>query len=94
MKFDLHIHDIITRANKILGTIKRNFRYLDKCIFNHLYKSLVRSILEYGQSVWSPHLIRQSQAIERVQRRATKLLPEIAHLEYSERLEYLQLPSF
>ena len=93
MKFDLHIHDIITRANKILGTIKRNFRYLDKCIFNHLYKSLVRSILEYGQSVWSPHLIRQSQAIERVQRRATKLLPEIAHLEYSERLEYLQLPS-
>ena len=58
-----------------------------------LYKSLVRPILEYGPSVWAPFLKRQSSIIEKVQRRATKLIPELAHLDYTERLKYLRLPS-
>ena len=34
---------------------------------------MVRPHLEYANSIWSPKLERQSAAIERVQRRATKL---------------------
>ena len=66
---------------------------MDNKTFILLYKSLVRPILEYGASIWSPHLKRQSRLIEDIQRRATKLLPEMAHLSYEERLQKLQLPS-
>ena len=55
--------------------IKRNFNYIDTNVFTKLYKALVRPHLEYGQSVWSPHLIFLSKEIEKVQRRAKKQIP-------------------
>ena len=77
----------------MLGLIKRNFSFIDKDVFNKLYKALVRPHLEYAQEVWQPYLKRQSILIERVQRRATKLIPEIKNLTYEERLTYLKLPT-
>ena len=58
-----------------------------------LYKSLVRSHLEYGQSVWSPYLLKHIDLIEGVQRRATKLIHNLKNLPYSERLKRLNLPT-
>ena len=46
-----------------------------------------------GILIWHPYLKRQSVAIERVQRRATKILSECKQLPYGERLKYLELPS-
>ena len=62
-------------------------------MFLKLYKALVRPHLEYGQSVWSPHLVRQSVLIENVQRRASKLVKKLSNLSYDERLRSLKLPS-
>ena len=75
------------------GLIKRNFTDLDESSMVLLFKSLIRPLLEYGQPVWSPHLLKQSRLIENVQRRATKLIHKIKDLPYKERLEYLKLPS-
>jgi len=58
-----------------------------------LYKGLVRPILEYGNVIWSPHLKRQSSAIEKVQRRATRLVPGLKEYTYEDRLQILKLPS-
>ena len=93
LKFDKHINSAVNKANQILGIIKRNFTFMDETIFLKLYKALVRPHLEYGQSVWYPHLKRQTQLIENVQRRATKLLKNIKNLSYKERLIHLNLPS-
>ena len=93
LNFDKHINESVKKANMILGLIMRNFSFINKDIFNKLYKSLVRPHLEYGQEIWSPYLIRQSKLIENVQRRATKLIPNIKHLKYEERLSYLNLPT-
>ena len=93
LKFDIHITTSVNKANKILGLIKRNFKYIDKQIFNQLFKSLVRPHLEYGQCIWSPFLIRQSKQIENIQRRATKIVPGLYNLTYAERLKRLDLPS-
>ena len=61
--------------------------------FIQLYKTLVRPSLEYASTVWSPSLIKDKQALENVQRRATKLVKRIQNLSYPERLVQLGLPS-
>ena len=73
-------------ANKI-------FQYRESDIIIKLYKSLVRPILEYGNSVWGPHYITDQKLIEGIQRRATKLIPSISHHSYQERLQTLNLPT-
>ena len=77
----------------MIGLIKRNFSHIDIVIFQHLYNALIRPHLEYGQIIWSPQFIRQSKLIENVQRRATKLVPNLKNLTYSERLKKLNIPT-
>jgi hypothetical protein len=93
LTFDCHINEAIIKASKILGIIRRCFLNLDKASFGQLYKSLVRPHLEYGNIIWYPLLKRQSAAIERVQRRATKMIPGMSDVSYRDRLEALCLPS-
>jgi hypothetical protein len=93
LSFDGHIQSCIKKANRILGIIRRSFSFLDAEVLVRLYKALVRPHLEYANIIWSPHLKRQSAAIERVQRRATKLLPELRERTYEERMRALNLPS-
>ena len=62
-------------------------------MFNMIYKALVRPQVEYATPVWSPTLKMDINAIERVQHRATKLIPGIASLSYEERLQHLKLPT-
>ena len=59
LKFDKHIDSIVSKANNMIGLIKRNFFFINRVVFQHLYKALVRPHLEYGQIVWSPRYIRQ-----------------------------------
>ena len=58
-----------------------------------LYKSLVRPHLEYAVQFWSPHLRRDIDKMERVHRKATKMIPEIPNHSYQQRLKYLELIS-
>ena len=83
----------IKKANRILGLIKKSFVNLDTNSLPLLYKSLVRPHLEYGNIIWGPHYKEDQKAIEKVQKRATKLIPSIQDLPYEERLRQLNLPS-
>jgi len=59
-----------------------------------LYKSFFQPIFEYhGNIVWGPQFILDQQSVEKIQRRATKLVSEIKELQYVDRLKYLNLPS-
>ena len=93
LTFNEHIAEKIKKANCMLGLIKRNFRYLVEYTFILLYKSLVRSQLEYASSVWSPCKKGLIDEIESIQRRATKLIPKLKNLTYIERLKFLKLPT-
>ena len=93
LKFDKHIQEAVKKASRVLGMIKRNFMYIDKENLLLLYKGLVRPILEYGNVIWAPYLKRQSSEIEKIQRRATKLIKEIKDEPYERRLKLLKLPS-
>ena len=74
LSFDAHIQNSINKANSMIGIIRRTFTFIDGEIFTNLYKSLARPHLEYGNIAWFPQLKRQSVAIEKVQRKATKLI--------------------
>ena len=56
-----------------------------------LYKALVRPHVEYANSVWSPYKKGDIEAIEKIQKRATKLVISIRKLPYKERLQHLNL---
>ena len=59
---------------------------MDKSLFLKLYKTLVRPHLDYGNSIWYPISKKNIQSIENVQRRATRIVPELKNLTYEERL--------
>jgi hypothetical protein len=87
-----HVAIVISRANKVLGIIKRTVGPVHKLIFSMLYKSLVRPILEYAIPVWSPHLVKDRQALEKVQRRASgiALSQKRQEMSYEERCKILK----
>ena len=53
----------------------------------------MRPHLEYANAVWGPHYKMDQQKIERVQRRATKLIEDIKDISDEERLCNLNMPS-
>ena len=93
LNFERHMNEKINKANAVLGAIRRTFQYLDKITFKMLYTSMVRPILEYANPVWCPYKLKHVDMLENVQRRATKLIPGMKDMSYSERLEKLNLPS-
>ena len=93
LKFDEHIDNTVNKVNRIIGLIKRKFTYMDKDLFLTLYKSLVRSHLDYGNLVFYPTTKKYKQIVENAQRRATRLVPELCGLIYKERLIELNLPT-
>lgn len=93
LNFSEHIHMVSKKANGIMAVIKRTFTCLDCECFNLLYKSLVRTHLEYGVTTWFPYKMKDIETIEKIQKRATKQVKQIRHLIYSERLKRLNLPT-
>ena len=69
-------------ANKLLGMIKRTFTCKSEEIILQLHKSLVRPRLEYYRQVWCPQLRKDNDLLEKVQRRATRLIYSLHDLPY------------
>ena len=67
MRWTKHIDTITAKANSKLGFIKRNININNRTVKDQAYKSLVRPILEYSQSVWDPYTATDIQQLESVQ---------------------------
>ena len=56
MKWERQCMEVVTKANKMLGLVKRNFQDRSKVTIVPLYKNFVRPHLEYCCQVWCPYL--------------------------------------
>ena len=65
---------VSSKANSTLNLIARNLQDCPRETRALAYTTLVRPKLEYSASVWDPHLKEDVDAIERINRRAARMV--------------------
>ena len=55
-----------SKANQVIGMIRRNITYKDKSLIVPLYKAIVRPHLEYCIQAWSPYLRKDINTLEKI----------------------------
>ena len=93
LKFSEHCKKVALTANRIIGQVRRSFTRKEPNIMMQIYNSYILPHLDYGASVWSPHLQKDINILEAVQRRFTRLIEGMSGLTYEERLTVLGIPT-
>ena len=75
-----------SKGNQTLGLIRRTIMYKEKQSIVPLYKAIVRPHLEYCIQAWRSYGKKDIDKLERIQRRATKIIPELRDNSYESRL--------
>ena len=88
-----HINKKVTSARKVASCVLGVFRDRSKVVMLQLYKSLIRSKLEYCSPLWNPSIVRDIETIEDVQRFFTNRISGMSDVSYWDRLTALKLQS-
>ena len=83
MKTSTQCAAAVEKANSMLGIIRKGTENKTASIIPPLHKSMVRPLLDYCAQFGSPHLKKDIVELEKVQKRATKMIKE--HLPYEGR---------
>ena len=75
----------------MLRNVQMAFHFLDKDMMRKIITTVIRPKLEYAEVIWSPHKKKPVLKLERIQRIAIKMAPELEDLPYEERLKEMHL---
>ena len=87
LKVATQVDRALKKAYGVLAFISRGIEFKSRQVMMQLYGALVRPHLQF----WSPHFRKDVEALERVQRRFTRMLPGMESRSYEERLRVLGL---
>ena len=90
--FEFHIKNVCKKCTNLSGWILRTFSTRDITTMLTLFKSLVLSRLDYASQLWSPHLVKHIDQLEKIQRSFTKHITGMQGLDYSDRLVVVVYP--
>ena len=93
LSFAPHVNNVVANASKRIGVIHRVFGKCSNGIKLRLYNSLVLPTLEYCCTVWNPYLLGQQRQLEKVQKRATRVVLGNFNVSYCQALEKLNFLS-
>ena len=88
-----HINIITDTAKRMASWCLSVFRCRGKEVMLTLFKTYVRSRLEFSCPLWNPHKITDIQTLESVQRNFTSKIDGLSEFNYWERLKLLKLHS-
>ena len=75
-----------SKGNQILGLIRRTIMYKEKQLIVPMYKAIIMPHLECCIQAWRPYRKKDIDKLERIKRRATKMIPTWRDLRYESRL--------
>ena len=94
LSWSKHIETIAKNARRQLGIMYRNFySFTDSSCLLRLYKTTIRPLMEYASAVWDPHLDKNINALENVQKFALRICLKSWRESYSSMLDKSGLPT-
>ena len=77
------------KGNQVLGLIKRTIISRKTKVILNFNKTLIHPHLEYCIQAWRPHLAKDIEKLDNVQKRATRIIEECRGKSYKERIQIL-----
>ena len=89
-----HIENICSKARKLVGLLYRQFyNNASSDAMIKLYTAVIRPQLEYAAEVWDPHLQKNVELLENVQKQALRMCSRWWDLSYHTLLVLFLLPN-
>ena len=92
LSFTSHIDVVLSKCSRVCGMIKRSVGFSAPVnVKLELFKTLCRSILDFGSQLWSPQNVTFIRKVESIQRSMTRYILNDYVLSYTDRCLLLHL---